>query len=133
MMKELVVNDKVFLLQKDVFKFLHDYLERINTFVRKNQIDTELYQDILQIFEDKLSLYEDASAISQKEAIQIVNELGEPEEIFAESLEYAKEDSVKSSPVDLEKENKSDSGLHSFYQRLQDSGRSRPQESALLL
>lgn len=132
-MKELVVNDKVFLLQKDVFKFLHDYLERINTFVRKNQIDTELYQDILQIFEDKLSLYEDASAISQKEAIQIVNELGEPEEIFAESLEYAKEDSVKSSPVDIEKENESDSGLHSFYQRLQDSGRSRPQESALLL
>lgn len=132
-MKELVVNDKVFLLQKDVFKFLHDYLERINTFVRKNQIDTELYQDILQIFEDKLSLYEDASAISQKDAIQIVNELGEPEEIFAESLEYAKEDSVKSSPVDIEKEKKSDSGLRSFYQRLQDSGRSRPQESALLL
>ena len=132
-MKELVVNDKVFNLKKDVFKFLHDYLERINTFVRKNQIDTELYQDILQIFEDKLSLYEDASAISQKEAIQIVNELGEPEEIFAESLEYAKEDSVKSSPVDIEKEKKSDSGLHSFYQRLQDSGRSRPQESALLL
>ncbi len=132
-MKELVLNDKVFLLQKDVFKFLHDYLERINTFVRKNQIDTELYQDILQIFEDKLSLYEDASEISQKEAIQIVNELGEPEEIFAESLEYAKEDSVKSSPVDIEKEKKSDSGLRSFYQRLQDSGRSRPQESALLL
>lgn len=129
----MVLNDKVFLLQKDVFKFLHDYLERINTFVRKNQIDTELYQDILQIFEDKLSLYEDASEISQKEAIQIVNELGEPEEIFAESLEYAKEDSVKSSPVDIEKEKKSDSGLRSFYQRLQDSGRSRPQESALLL
>ena len=125
-MKELVVNDKVFLLQKDVFKFLHDYLERISTFVRKNQIDTELYQDILQIFEDKLSLYEDASAISQKEAIQIVNELGEPEEIFAESLEYAKEDSVKPSAVDIEKEKKSDS-------RFQDSGRSRPQESALLL
>ena len=132
-MKELVVNDKVFLLQKDVFKFLHDYLERISTFVRKNQIDTELYQDILQIFEDKLSLYEDASAISQKEAIQIVNELGEPEEIFAESLEYAKEDSVKSSPVDIEKEKKSNSALRFFYQRFQDSGRSRPQESALLL
>ena len=132
-MKELVLNDKVFLLQKDVFKFLHDYLERINTFVRKNQIDTELYQDILQIFEDKLSRYEDASEISQKEAIQIVNELGEPEEIFAESLEYAKEDSVKSSPVDIEKEKKSNSALRFFYQRFQDSGRSRPQESALLL
>lgn len=120
-MKTLNVNDKTFQLKSEVFKFLHDYLERISTFVRKNQIDTELYQDILQIFEDKLSLYEDASAISQKEAIQIVNELGEPEEIFAESLEYAKEDSVKSSPVDIEKENKSDSGSRSFYQRFQDS------------
>ena len=99
----------------------------------KHEIDAELHQDILQIFEDKLSLYEDASAISQKEAIQIVNELGEPEEIFAESLEYAKEDSVKSSPVDIEKEKKSNSALRFFYQRFQDSGRSRPQESALLL
>ena len=132
-MKTLNVNDKTFQLKSEVCKFLQDYLERISAFVKKNQIDTELYQDILQIFEDKLSLYEDASVISQKEAIQIVNELGEPEEIFAESLEYAKEDSVKSSPVDIEKEKKSDSGLHSFYQRLQDSGRSRPQESALLL
>ena len=132
-MKELVVNDKVFLLQKDVFKFLHDYLERIDAFVKKNHIDTELYQDILQIFEDKLSLYEDASAISQKEAIQIVNELGEPEEIFAESLEYAKAERVDTAPDDLEKEKKSESELRSFYQRFQDSGRSRPQESALLL
>lgn len=120
-MKELVVNEKVFLLQKDVFKFLHDYLERISTFVRKNQIDTELYQDILQIFEDKLSLYEDASAISQKEAIQIVNELGEPEEIFAESLEYARVERVDTATDDLEKGNKTDSELRSFYQRFQDS------------
>ena len=132
-MKTLNVNDKTFQLKSEVCKFLQDYLRRIEAFVSKHEIDAELHQDILQIFEDKLSLYEDASAISQKEAIQIVNELGEPEEIFAESLEYAKEDSVKSSPVDIEKENKSDSGLRFFYQRFQDSWRSRPQESALLL
>lgn len=132
-MKTLNVNDKTFQLKSEVCKFLQDYLRRIEAFVSKHEIDAELHQDILQIFEDKLSLYEDASTISQKEAIQIVNELGEPEEIFAESLEYAKEDSVKSSPVDIEKENKSDSGLRFFYQRFQDSWRSRPQESALLL
>lgn len=132
-MKTLNVNDKTFQLKSEVCKFLQDYLRRIEAFVSKHEIDAELHQDILQIFEDKLSLYEDASAISQKEAIQIVNELGEPEEIFAEGLEYAKEDSVKSSAVDIEKEKKSDSGLHSFYQRLQDAGRSRLQESALLL
>ena len=132
-MKTLNVNDKTFQLKSEVCKFLQDYLRRIEAFVSKHEIDAELHQDILQIFEDKLSLYEDASAISQKEAIQIVNELGEPEEIFAESLEYAKEDSVKSSPVDIEKEKKSNSALRFFYQRFQDSGRSRPQESALLL
>ena len=132
-MKMLNVNDKTFQLKSEVCKLLQDYLRRIEAFVSKHEIDAELHQDILQIFEDKLSLYEDASAISQKEAIQIVNELGEPEEIFAESLEYAKEDSVKSSPVDIEKEKKSNSALRFFYQRFQDSGRSRPQESALLL
>lgn len=108
-MKTLNVNDKTFQLKSEVFKFLQDYLSRINAFVSKHQIDTELHQDILQIFEEKLSACADTAAMSQKEAIQIVNELGEPEEIFAESLEYEK------------KEEKSDSEpvLIHFYEKLQ--------------
>ena len=108
-MKTLNVNDKTFQLKSEVCKFLQDYLRRIEAFVSKHEIDAELYQDILQIFEEKLSAYTDTSSMSQKDAIQIVNDLGEPEEIFAESLEYEK------------KEEKSDSEpvLTHFYEKLQ--------------
>ena len=54
-MKILNLNEKSFQLENDVFKFLHDYIERINAFVAKNQIDTDLHQDILQRLADKLS------------------------------------------------------------------------------
>lgn len=122
-MKTLNINDKTFQFKSDVFKFLHDYLERINAFVSKNQIDAELYQDILQIFEEKLSACADTAAMNQKEAIQIVNALGEPEEIFAESLEYAKK----------EEKTGSDLVLTYFYERLQHEEWSRPQQKAFFL
>ena len=54
-MKTLNLNEKSFQLENDVFNFLHDYIERINDFVAKNQIDTDLHQDILQRLADKLS------------------------------------------------------------------------------
>ncbi len=54
-MKTLNLNEKSFQLENDIFKFLHDYIERINAFVAKNQIDTDLHQDILQRLADKLS------------------------------------------------------------------------------
>lgn len=54
-MKTLNLNEKSFQLENDVFKFLYDYIERINAFVAKNQIDTDLHQDILQRLADKLS------------------------------------------------------------------------------
>ena len=108
-MKTLNVNDKTFQLKSEVCKFLQDYLRRIEAFVSKHEIDAELHQDILQIFEEKLSAYADTSSMSQKDAIKIVNALGEPEGIFAESLEYEK------------KEEKSDSApvLTHFYEKLQ--------------
>ncbi len=54
-MKTLNLNENSFQLENDVFKFLNDYIERINAFVAKNQIDTDLHQDILQRLADKLS------------------------------------------------------------------------------
>lgn len=54
-MKTLNLNEKSFQLENNVFKFLQDYIERINTFVAKNEIDTDLHQDILQRLADKLS------------------------------------------------------------------------------
>ncbi len=54
-MKTLNLNEKSFPLENDVFKFLSDYVERINAFVAKNQIDPDLHQDILQRLADKLT------------------------------------------------------------------------------
>jgi hypothetical protein len=36
-------------------KFLENYLERVASFVKKNDIESDLYQDILQGLSDKLS------------------------------------------------------------------------------
>ncbi|MFC2495421.1 MAG: hypothetical protein ACFNWZ_04465 [Candidatus Absconditicoccaceae bacterium] len=130
-MKTLNLNEKSFQLENDVFKFLHDYIERINAFVAKNQIDTDLHQDILQRLADKLSEKENQKGgITQKIAIQIVNDLGEPEEIFAEE-EFSSSNEINSPKAgknELEKEK-----AELFYEKLQKSDRNRPQESAILL
>ena len=130
-MKTLNLNEKSFQLENDVFKFLHDYIERINAFVAKNQIDTDLHQDILQRLADKLSEKENQKGwITQKIAIQIVNDLWEPEEIFAEE-EFSSSNEINSPKAwknELEKEK-----AEPFYEKLQKSDRNRPQESAILL
>ena len=127
-MKTLNLNEKSFQLENDVFKFLHDYIERINTFVAKNEIDTDLHQDILQRLADKLTeKATEKSWITQKVAIQIVNNLGEPEEIFAEE-EFSS--SHQENSTDKEQKIKQP---ELFYEKLQKSDRNRPQESAILL
>lgn len=127
-MKTLNLNEKSFQLENNVFKFLHDYIERINTFVAKNEIDTDLHQDILQRLADKLTeKATEKTWITQKVAIQIVNNLGEPEEIFAEE-EFSS--SHQENSTDKEQKIKQ---LELFYEKLQKSDRNRPQESAILL
>lgn len=127
-MKTLNLNEKSFQLENDVFKFLHDYIERINTFVAKNEIDTDLHQDILQRLADKLTeKATEKTWITQKIAIQIVNNLGKPEEIFAEE-EFSS--SHQENSTDKEQKVKQP---ELFYEKLQKSDRNRPQESAILL
>lgn len=127
-MKTLNLNEKSFQLENNVFKFLHDYIERINTFVAKNEIDTDLHQDILQRLADKLAeKATEKTWITQKVAIQIVNNLGEPEEIFAEE-EFSS--SHQENSTDKEQKIKQP---ELFYEKLQKSDRNRPQETAILL
>ena len=127
-MKTLNLNEKSFQLENNVFKFLQDYIERINTFVAKNGIDTDLHQDILQRLADKLAeKATEKTWITQKIAIQIVNNLGEPEEIFAEE-EFSS--SHQENSTDKEQKIKQ---AELFYEKLQKSDRNRPQESAILL
>lgn len=74
-MKRLVILEKEFLLDPDVFQFLNAYLARISDFVRRHQIDVDLHQDILQLVIEKLNAYADTQYLTQKQAIQIVSEL----------------------------------------------------------
>ena len=121
-MKTLNLNEKKFQLEIDVFKFLSDYVERINSFVKKNQIDPDLHQDIIQRLSDQLTEKE-KHWITQKIAVQIVNKLGEPEEIFGEESDFENLWNEKT------KKEKSEY----FYEKLQKNQRNRPQESAILL
>lgn len=122
LMKTLNLNEKKFQLEIDVFKFLSDYVERINSFVKKNQIDPDLHQDIIQRLSDQLTEKE-KHWITQKIAVQIVNKLGEPEEIFGEESDFENLWNEKT------KKEKSEY----FYEKLQKNQRNRPQESAILL
>lgn len=75
MMKVLTINGKEFRMKSEVAQFLDAYLQRIASFVKKHMIDADLYQDILQMVDEKISAYQDSEHLSQKNAIQIVNEL----------------------------------------------------------
>lgn len=123
-MKTLNLNEKSFPLENDVFKFLSDYVERINAFVAKNQIDPDLHQDILQRLAYKFTeKTTEKNWITQKIAIQIINDLGEAEEIFAEDSDF---ETLWKSEAKKEK-------AEPFYKKLQNNQRSRPQETAILL
>lgn len=127
-MNTLTLNQKTFHLEADVCKFLSDYVERIQAFVAKNQIDPDLHQDILQRLSDKLAEKENKKGwITQKIAIHIVNDLWEPEEIFAD------DDFLSVEADDLQtKAPKTNSSLP-FYLKLQHTQRNRPQKEAILL
>lgn len=122
-MKTFTINGKDFQLSKEVFIFLEGYHKRIEQYVQKNHIDADLHQDILQRLADKLIEQESKGNLSQKSIIQIVNDLGEPEEIFSDEIEPSEENDKISE--------KSDSKIQDslpFYTRLQNAKRSRPQQ-----
>lgn len=123
-MKTLNINGKNFQLSKEVFAFLDSYRKRIEDYVQKNAIDLDLHEDILQRLADKLTEQEMEGTLDQKSVIQIVNDLGEAEEIFSDeidSFETQKEGKK-------EKSDSKDLASLAFYQKLQKAKRSRPQE-----
>ena len=85
-MKNLKINWKIFSLDDNVRKFLSDYIERLNEFVKTNKIDVELHQDILQRLSDKIEEASKNWKLSQKQAIKIVNDLWEADEIFSSDV-----------------------------------------------
>lgn len=63
-------------------KFLSDYISRIEKYVARNNIDTEYLDDIKSRIIERLDAIE--NPIKQSDIINVVNDLGEGEDIFAD-------------------------------------------------
>ncbi len=82
-MKTFTINETKFQIPKESHAFLTKYMERIQNYINKHHLESELYQDILDGIEEKLQEVIDQNGkITQKDCINIVNALGEPEDIF---------------------------------------------------
>ncbi len=86
-MKTIVIAGKTYTLSENTEAFLRAYLTRVRDFVAMHKLDPDLIFDIEQSIAEKLDvLLAKKKSISEKEAIRIVNELGEPGDIFQELL-----------------------------------------------
>lgn len=81
-MQKLNINGKNYSLPNNAADFLRKYLERLKEYTVDKKIDLELYQDIEERVAEKLDKL--GKRISQKDVVDIVNSLGEPEEIFSD-------------------------------------------------
>lgn len=81
-MQKLNINGKKYSLPESAADFLKKYLERLREYTHDKKIDLELYQDIEERISEKLDIL--SKKVTQKDVVDIVNSLGEPEEIFSD-------------------------------------------------
>ena len=98
------INGTSYSLPKSADSFLKNYLERVKKYTEDKSIDIELYQDIEERITEKLDGLKKKA--TQKDIVDIVNSLGEPEEIFAyiESSEPSLLDSISKDTNSIFKE-----------------------------
>lgn len=78
------INGQIFELSETSVDFLKKYLQRIRKYIDQNNLESDLYQDIQERIAEKFS--ELSQPMSNKAVIDIVNEIGEPDEIFNDLL-----------------------------------------------
>lgn len=82
-MQKIKINETQFSLEKQNYKFLDEYIKRLKKYCKSHTIDQELYNELLIRLEEKLTqANKKKQGIIQKDCVNIINELGEPEEIF---------------------------------------------------
>ena len=93
-MKNINICWNSFILEDSACKFLEAYLDRIKIYVKKNKLDEDLLNDIeSRISERFFEIKEKNQEIVEKDVINIVNEIWEPEDIFKDFF-WKKEDST---------------------------------------
>ncbi len=78
------LNRQTFELSEISIEFLDKYLSRVKKYLKKNNGEMDLYDDIQERISEKFS--EISGDITNKNVIDIVNEIWEPEEIFSEEF-----------------------------------------------
>lgn len=104
-------------LSKKEQELVTKYLDKVNHFVKKHDIDKELYQDIEEMVFEKLSKEKD---LDQLKIIKILKEVWEPEIIFSDYLDE-----------DEKKESKDEKEL--FFKKLEKNGWTRNNKNAWVL
>jgi hypothetical protein len=69
-----------FKIEEDAKLFLEKYLKRVEQYTQKHHIDEDIIEDMYQNILEKLLVLKEP--IQQKKLITIINNLGEPEDIF---------------------------------------------------
>jgi phage shock protein PspC (stress-responsive transcriptional regulator) len=73
-------------LPANSYEFLENYLSRINAYIKRHALDHSLYEDIEERIGERFSsTIEGGSALSSKDIVKIINEIGEPDAIFREA------------------------------------------------
>lgn len=81
-MSSIHLSGKEYPVSTGAKSFLASYLERVKKYVENRKIGIEYAQDIEMRLAERLGVL--GHEASEKDAVKIVNELGEPEDIFAD-------------------------------------------------
>ena len=85
-MTELKFQWQKFKIEDSAKDFLEKYISKIKKYAESHNISDDLVDDIYQSILEKL--FELKWEITQKKVVQIVNSIWEPEEIFAEEMDF---------------------------------------------
>ncbi len=95
------LNRQTFELSEISIEFLDKYLSRVKNYLKKNNGEMDLYEDIQERISEKFS--DISGDITNKNVIDIVNEIWEPEEIFSEEFSWETQKSSAYNPEKVKK------------------------------
>ncbi len=103
-MKKIVIGGQKFSLSETSEIFLNKYLSKMKTFMKKNDIEIEVYDDIEERISERFNESIPSKTkreISDTIVIDIVNEIWEPDEIFADLLDDSAPEVKKESKINF--------------------------------
>lgn len=83
-MKEINICWNIFKMEDSSKKFLESYLKRVKNYIQNNNLDEDLITDIESRIAERFFETNENMELSESDVIKTVNEIWEPEDIFAD-------------------------------------------------